>query len=248
MKETYYFTHDYNTRSDIKIKKLLSKHGYLGYGIYWAIIEDLYQNANALRLDYECIAYDLRTDNELVKSVLHDFDLFVISNDIVSSLSIERRLGERTIKSEKARESALARWNKGETDANALRTHCEPNAIKERKGKEIKGKEIKENNRLRATPNFLKPELHELSEYMQIKLLEGGLDGVSWENESEKFIDYYQSNGWKVGKNQMKDWKGATRNWIRNIKEKTFINNKSHNNGKSAYQIGTENGHDLSKY
>lgn len=28
-----------------------------------------------------------------------------------------------------------------------------------------------------------------------------------------KFFDYYESNGWKVGRNSMKDWKAAIRNW-----------------------------------
>ena len=31
--------------------------------------------------------------------------------------------------------------------------------------------------------------------------------------DAEKFVDYYTSNGWKVGKNPMKDWKAAVRNW-----------------------------------
>lgn len=29
----------------------------------------------------------------------------------------------------------------------------------------------------------------------------------------EQFINYYSSNGWKVGKNSMKDWKAAVRTW-----------------------------------
>lgn len=29
----------------------------------------------------------------------------------------------------------------------------------------------------------------------------------------QKFVDYYTSNGWMVGKNKMKDWKAAVRNW-----------------------------------
>lgn len=33
---------------------------------------------------------------------------------------------------------------------------------------------------------------------------------------AERFIDYYTSNGWKVGKNPMKDWKAAVRTWERN--------------------------------
>jgi len=32
-----------------------------------------------------------------------------------------------------------------------------------------------------------------------------------------KFFNHYESNGWKVGKNPMKDWKAAVRNW--NIQE-----------------------------
>ena len=32
----------------------------------------------------------------------------------------------------------------------------------------------------------------------------------------EQFIDYYDANGWKVGKNPMKDWKASIRTWERN--------------------------------
>jgi uncharacterized protein YdaU (DUF1376 family) len=137
MKETYYFTHDYNARSDSKIKNLIRRHQMLGYGIYWAIIEDLYQNANALPLDYEGIAFDLHTDKKIVESVINDFDLFVKDADSFGSLSVQRRLNERSEKSNKARLSALERWNK---NATALPTQSDSNAIKERKEKERKEK------------------------------------------------------------------------------------------------------------
>lgn len=32
---------------------------------------------------------------------------------------------------------------------------------------------------------------------------------------AEQFFDYYESNGWRVGKNSMKDWKAAVRTWER---------------------------------
>lgn len=35
------------------------------------------------------------------------------------------------------------------------------------------------------------------------------------QGEPQKFIDYYSSNGWKVGKNPMRDWKATARNWTR---------------------------------
>lgn len=33
--------------------------------------------------------------------------------------------------------------------------------------------------------------------------------------DAERFVDHYESNGWMVGKNKMKDWKAAVRNWSR---------------------------------
>lgn len=35
----------------------------------------------------------------------------------------------------------------------------------------------------------------------------------------DKFFDYYNANGWMVGKNPMKDWKAVLRNWNRNEKD-----------------------------
>lgn len=36
--------------------------------------------------------------------------------------------------------------------------------------------------------------------------------------DSQKFVDYYTSNGWMVGRNKMKDWRAAIRTWIKNEK------------------------------
>ena len=33
--------------------------------------------------------------------------------------------------------------------------------------------------------------------------------------DPERFVDFYKSNGWMVGKNHMKDWKAAVRSWER---------------------------------
>lgn len=43
--------------------------------------------------------------------------------------------------------------------------------------------------------------------------------------DPERFFDYYNANGWKVGRNHMKDWKAAVRTWER--KEKTTTKQKS---------------------
>jgi hypothetical protein len=160
-KDTFYFSHDYNTRADDKIKGLIRKHGMVGYGVFWSIIEDLYNNANALHTDYEGIAYDLRVDSEMVKSIINDFDLFCFENGSFGSVSVEKRLDKRNDKSVKARKSAFKRWNKIESDANAMPPHSEGNAIKERKGKKRKDIIVKEEDSF----NFYTEEVKKAKEF-----------------------------------------------------------------------------------
>ena len=152
-KDTFYFSHDYNARTDDKVKTLIRKHGMTGYGVFWSIIEDLYNNANALRTDYDGIAYDLRTQSDLVKSIVNDFDLFVVDDTFFGSSSVERLI-ERNDKSKKASLSAFKRWGKCEGNANALQNECESNAIKERKEKERIEKELKDKEILRCADEF----------------------------------------------------------------------------------------------
>jgi hypothetical protein len=74
---------------------------------------------------------------------------------------------------------------------------------------------------------FIKPTLEEVVEYCKER--GNGIDPQQW-------IDHYTSNGWKVGKNSMKDWKAAVRTW-----EKNGINNNSNNYGRKE-QTGTATG------
>jgi hypothetical protein len=45
--------------------------------------------------------------------------------------------------------------------------------------------------------------------------------------EIQKFFDYYESNGWKVGRNPMRNWQAAMRNWKLNVQ--TYGNSKINN-------------------
>ena len=139
MKETYYFSHDYNVRTDQKIKILIRKHGMEGYGVYWSIVEDLYNNANVLLLDYDGIAYDLRVNSIIVESIINDFKLFEVNDQTFSSISIQKRLDMRDEKSNKARASVAKRWEK---NTNVLRGEYDSNTIKESKVKESKVNDI----------------------------------------------------------------------------------------------------------
>ena len=61
---------------------------------------------------------------------------------------------------------------------------------------------------------FVPPMLENIYEYMKEK----EVDDIG---EANKFNDFYQSNGWKVGKNKMVNWKAAVRNWLKGYKAKT---------------------------
>lgn len=39
--------------------------------------------------------------------------------------------------------------------------------------------------------------------------------------DPDRFVDYYSSNGWMVGKSKMKDWKAAVRTWEKNDRQPT---------------------------
>ena len=139
MNNSFYFSHDYNCRTDEKIKKLLMKYGMTGYGIFWSIVEDLYNNTNALQLDYERIAYELRCDESIVKNIINDFNLFVIEGNYFKSLSVEIRMEKRMEISATASKAANIRWEKYRSNTNAMQTHSESNAdVMQRKGKESK--------------------------------------------------------------------------------------------------------------
>lgn len=119
-----------------------------GIGIYWSIIEMLYEQNGYIPLEnIEAIAFALRTQSERIEDVINSPGLFKVKNKNFYSESVLRRLNKRNLKSDKARASALSRWKSEDNDdANAMRSECDSNAIKESKVKESKRKEKEKKN------------------------------------------------------------------------------------------------------
>lgn len=67
---------------------------------------------------------------------------------------------------------------------------------------------------------FEKPTLSEIKEYC-----------IERNNnvDAQHFYDYYESNGWKVGKNSMKNWQAAVRTWEKNSYTNTTKQTKKTN-------------------
>lgn len=94
-----------------------------------------------------------------------------------------------------------------EQHANAFKEHevaCKVHASKE----EVSSVEVS-TDKGRKRKRFVKPTREELLDFCRKE----GLTCV--EREVDRFIDYYESNGWMVGKNHMKDWRATARNWER---------------------------------
>lgn len=138
-----YFSHDYASRDDEKIRNVMFQFGWEGYGIYWGLVESLYQNDGYMQTHFDRIAYEMRIEKSMLISIISDFGLFKTHDDLFYSKSVLHRLKLRKGKSMAAKKAAEIRWGKGkQKDANALQTHNDSNAIKESKGKERKGKNI----------------------------------------------------------------------------------------------------------
>lgn len=170
MKKTYYFQHDYNARNDPKLQALIVDMGVAGIGIYWCLVEMLYEQDGEMPISsIKSIAYNLHVKQKTVERVIKDFGLFDYDDDksenvekspkMFRNKSVLKRLNRIIDISEKRKRAIETRWkskrnnesneykcntNECENDTNEVQTEYKSNTpiIKE---KEIKEKEIKEN-------------------------------------------------------------------------------------------------------
>lgn len=215
IKDAYYFSHDSNARQDEKILALRMKHGWEGYGLFWALVEKLRESTDyILQKDYNIIAFDLRVSSGKVKSIVEEFGLFAFTDDGKCFYS-ERLFQNMEKKSSNAKKAANARWGNKNPDnieneiadnqysnAEVMQVHSNSKTdamqndaikVKESKGnkKEKKGEEKKA---------FIPPALEDVKIYFREK-------GYT-EDSAIRAWEYYESNDWKDrNQNQVLNWK-----------------------------------------
>lgn len=123
-KKQSYFSHDSNARNSEKLIRLRMRHKAAGYGVFFMILERLREEPNYMSVkDYNVIAFDLREDASLIKSVVEDFGLFVFTEDgkYFYSESFSRRMGikddEKAKRSEAGKKGMARRWANAEQSA-----------------------------------------------------------------------------------------------------------------------------------
>ena len=81
--------------------------------------------------------------------------------------------------------------------------------IQETKDIDKSNKKVSSDEDTKKATRFVKPTIEEIAAYCQEK---------GYYVDAEYFFNYYEGNGWKVGRNAMKNWKATLATW--NVKEK----------------------------
>lgn len=207
MKE--YFSHDYNARNDPKLQDVLCEHGAAGIGCFWVLIENLYEQGGELPLSIcKSIAFALHIKCTIVESIVNDFDLFQNDGEKFWSNSVNERLNKRNDITEKRKQAAISSWQSRrekqmQSNGNANVMDCNAIKIKENININTKEKDIEKED-AKPAKRFCPPTLTEVQSYIQEK---------GYSVDAEAFIAFYESKGWMVGKNKMKDWRMAIVTW-----------------------------------
>jgi len=236
MKNTFFFSHDFGARNDPKLQNLMMEHGCEGIGVYWCIVEQMYEQGGSLPLsNCKSIAFALHVECSVVESVVNDYALFENDGEIFWSESVKSRLDKRDEISEKRREAGKKGWQKtfnnaqtlsnneqmlvdntanvrqmpSEVRANAEQTESNCLAIKVKESK-VNNNIKKKNKKKETDKRFLPPSLEEVKSYIYEK---------KYSIDAETFVAFYTSKNWLVGKNKMRDWKAALITWEKRQRE-----------------------------
>ena len=217
MKDSYYFPHDYHARHDPKLEKLRIILGLEGVGVYWCIVEMLYENGGYLEIsDIPFIAESLKTTEGLLEDMIKKQDLFEQIGDRFTSPAVLKRLNHIDVKRYKAKESINKRWN-----TNELPTNNEGNTIKESKVKESKVDEkTTELGGLVLKNKFL-------------ETLKGVYPMLKIESEILSCITWHKNKGRTI-----RSWDAAIRNWMKIAYERLgVVGGEPKSQGGSACKI-----------
>jgi hypothetical protein len=217
-----WFQHQSAAHTDAKLKKVLMKFGFEGYGLYWYCIESICHNLEPrltfeLEEDSEILAHignmDSRTVEDAILYMVNQ-GLFTQDNGVIACHKIARHLGDNLTRNIDLKgiikaEKDSVKVSLSQTVSDSLRLSQQ----EERRGEEKTGEEKKViKNAATAAPSkrFVPPNIIQLQTYCEEK-------GFTFDPEG--FLDYWKSVGWKRGRTPMKCWKSTARNWARNEKK-----------------------------
>lgn len=164
--------------------------------------------------------------------IFQRFNMIDIDNGIIGITNWEKHQNIQGL--DKIREQTrerVAKYREKQKQIECNVTVTQGNATEEERRKKNK-KEDKEKDiadKPQRSPKFIKPSLEDIKAYCIER--NNGID-------AELFFNHYESNGWMVGKNPMKDWKASVHTWEK--KQREFKPQKTEST--ELYQWGRANG------
>lgn len=152
--------------------------------------------SDTIPYNVQMLASLTNTNIDIVKSAMQIFlelkMIEVLDDETIYMIEVEQLIGSETGAAARKREQRAIGTDVGQLGDNV------PKRL------DIRDKSIENNKR------FIKPSVNDIADYC---------NNNNYNIDAERFYDYYESKGWKVGKAPMKDWKAAVRMWSRNNKQ-----------------------------
>ncbi|QTU84932.1 DUF4373 domain-containing protein [Xiamenia xianingshaonis] len=220
-----WFKHDSDASTDGRISVLRMQHGSVAVDAYWYVLEQIYKYerpfsvrladadagsarySDSMRVLCGCMQVPCEDMEALMRSMCELGLMGVVGDDPclqVTSRRAEEALLAASAKSKAASEAAKTRWSKDDSDANACKRTAN---AKQLKTKDCKTEDLNtRDSGARLRPRFTPPTVEEVAAYAAER---------GYAIDAERFVNFYESKGWMVGKNKMAKWKAAVANWAR---------------------------------
>nr|DAT96577.1 MAG TPA: protein of unknown function (DUF4373) [Caudoviricetes sp.] len=106
-----YINHKISNRSEYVFRKLIERKGAAAYGVYWYIIEELYESGGKMLFkEIEPISKALCVRKDFVASVIKSFSLFQYDSESIWTDEVIEQLEKRQKLKNKRKEAANKRW------------------------------------------------------------------------------------------------------------------------------------------
>lgn len=225
-----YYTIDTDRYQDIRIKRLKKDFGCSGLAVYDYILCEIYRVRGCFIVWDENTAFDVAEYFGLKENLVDEivkycgavglFDKGLLSRGILTSSSIQKRYLEMCKRAKRndveiPEEIAIIREETPILPEKKQKTPEEIDKVKKSKVNITPPKSpplvVAEEECAPKASNNKRPTIEDVAAYMEEYSAKHNMPATF---TAQGWIDFYTSNGWRIGKNPMKDWKAAVRTWF----------------------------------
>lgn len=206
-----YINHKISNRSEYAFRKLIERKGAAAYGVYWYILEELYESGGKMLFeDIESISKALCVRKDFVASVIKSFSLFQYDSESFWSNEVIEQIEKRQKLKDKRKEAANKRWiNEKNIIVPEKKIDSSPNVIDSSPNVKITkvDKEQEMKSRERLFYNMLIPFVKTYGREM----IREFFDYWSEPNKSHSKMRFEQERTWDLTR-RLQTWEKRSRN------------------------------------